>query len=195
MNNKLGSSVYIVTELMAGTPPTVAVYADMSALNAALWARITDDPDWFLEEYRKETSPGMSAADFLEGLDYAGRKRCIHEWLSMWSPEIAVSEHRLHFGDELRAHIDRIAHEAPLPVMGEAGILGLVHDRDMVTDEVWERLTAADVDELYSMYVLDAVNHLENDLAVTCDARQGDASNAYCSRPAEHHGNHNWIEG
>lgn len=62
------------------------------------------------------------------------------------------------------AHIERIADEAGYAVMGTAGVLGILHDRETISDARFLALTADDVNDLYDAYVGPAVDSIENAL-------------------------------
>lgn len=64
-------------------------------------------------------------------------------------------------------HIDRIADEAGLQVMDSDGILGILHDRESVSEDRLLALTPKDVTEFYENYVGPAVDQIEFDLTPT----------------------------
>jgi len=59
------------------------------------------------------------------------------------------------------AHLDRIAKEAGLEVMGSACILGILWNREVASPEAFLALTAVDVEAFYMDYVAVAVDGLE----------------------------------
>jgi hypothetical protein len=66
---------------------------------------------------------------------------------------------------DVLGHLDRIATEAGLEVMGSAGILGILWNREVASAEVFLALTASDVETYYRDYVVVAVDHLERVVA------------------------------
>lgn len=67
--------------------------------------------------------------------------------------------------DPVMAHIERIADEAGYAVMGTAGILGILHDRETISDVRILALTADNVNDLYESYIGPAVNDVEDALS------------------------------
>lgn len=62
-------------------------------------------------------------------------------------------------------HIDRIADEAGYEVMNSEGILGILYNREVLSDEQFLALTAEDVNELYDRFIGPAVDGIEEVLA------------------------------
>lgn len=65
---------------------------------------------------------------------------------------------------DVRAHIDMIAERAYYEVMSSRGILGILHDRETVPDDVLLALTPDDVNDLYDWFIGPAIDSIETHL-------------------------------
>lgn len=65
---------------------------------------------------------------------------------------------------EVFKHLDQIANDAYLGVMSSDGILGILHDRETVSDERLLALTADDVSDLYDRFIGPAIDDIEDAL-------------------------------
>lgn len=71
-------------------------------------------------------------------------------------------------GMPVTEHLDRIAHEAGYQVMDATnGILGIVFNRETVSDARLSMLTPEDVNALYDAFIGPAVDALEDYLLTT----------------------------
>lgn len=62
-------------------------------------------------------------------------------------------------------HLNAIADQAGLPVMGASGLLGIIWEREIFSDERLLALDADDVLNMYDAYVGPAVDGIEDYLA------------------------------
>jgi hypothetical protein len=76
---------------------------------------------------------------------------------------VKIHEHRIAGSDAVSEHLDKIAGEAHYEIMGHThGLLGIVRDRETVTDEQLLNLTADDLVAFYDAYAGPAVDQLED---------------------------------